>query len=156
MCLAESSCNKSQSGQLRLAVTDANTPQSLNARLSELFGAPPFSLNPEVGQSSSSSWSCSSSTQWASVAGKAPDLPATILFRWCNGEILGFSRTKDDDEHEDDLLTSAFGKLAKVQTAKITEAPYLRVASVDWISERDFGGTNLRFAELPTDRDALE
>jgi len=26
-----------------------------------------------------------------------------------NGEILGFSRTKDDDEREDDLLTSAFG-----------------------------------------------
>src|SRR5215831_5012679 len=99
MCLAESSCNKSQSGQLRLAVTDANTPQSLNARLSELFGAPPFNLNPEIGQSSSSSWSCSSSTQWASVAGKAPDLPATILFRWFNGEILGFSRTKDDDEY---------------------------------------------------------
>lgn len=32
---------------------------------------------------------------------KEPDCPAIILFRYSDCETLTFSRTKDDDEHED-------------------------------------------------------
>jgi hypothetical protein len=68
-----------------------------------------LNLNPEILESSSSSWSCSSSIQWASAPRKEPDFPATILFRWFNGETIKNLKDEDDDEHENEFLTSEFG-----------------------------------------------
>src|SRR6516225_1906323 len=53
-----------------------------------------LNLDPEIWESSSSSWSSSSSIQWTSAPPKEPDFPATILFPWSNGEISATSRTR--------------------------------------------------------------
>jgi len=46
-----------------------------------------LNLDPEIWESSSSS------IQWTSAPPKEPDFPATILFRWSNGEISAISST---------------------------------------------------------------
>jgi hypothetical protein len=82
-----------------------------------------LSQTPKFGSSSSCSSSSSISLR-RFLRRREPDCPATILSSQSDCQTSGFSRTKDDDEHEDESSTSEFRFIGCASPDRAGARPY--------------------------------